>query len=117
MLQCALRGGDFRPGDFAERVEEIVRCGGDADSTASILGGVLGARGRDVLPENWIARLGEYPRSVRWMETVADNLAAARTTKKSLAIIKIFYPLALARNILFFIAILFHAARRALPPY
>ena len=112
VLQCALRAGDF-----AERVEEIVRCGGDADSTASILGGVLGARGRESLPGNWIARLGEYPRSVPWMETVADDLAEARATKKSLAPAKIFYPLALTRNALFFIAILFHAARRLLPPY
>ena len=112
VLQCALREGDF-----AQRVEEIVRCGGDADSTASILGGILGARGRNKLPANWIARLGDNPRSVRWMETVAQNLSQARSTKKPLTPAKVFYPLALARNALFFVAILFHAARRVLPPY
>lgn len=112
VLQCALR-----PGDFAARVEEIVRCGGDADSTAAILGGILGARGRDTLPDNWIARLGDIPRSVAWMETVAARLAQARQTHTALAAPKVSYPLALGRNAVFFVAVLCHVVRRALPPY
>ncbi|HEX8550339.1 MAG TPA: ADP-ribosylglycohydrolase family protein [Abditibacteriaceae bacterium] len=112
VLQCALR-----PGDFAARVEEIVRCGGDADSTASILGGILGARGRSTLPAAWIARLGDWPRSVAWMETLASRLAQSREAHQRVAPPRLFFIPALARNIIFFAAILFHAARRLLPPY
>lgn len=112
VLQCALR-----PGAFAERVEEMVRCGGDADSTASILGGILGARGRGVLPDAWIARLGDRPRSTAWIKELASSLAQSREAKTAVAPPRLPFLFALARNLVFLVLILFHAARRLLPPY
>jgi ADP-ribosyl-[dinitrogen reductase] hydrolase len=112
VLQVWFKGGDYRTA-----VTEIVRCGGDADSTAAILGAIIGARGRDVVPTAWIDQLGDWPRSVSWMEQLASQLAEVQESKQGHKAPTLFYPLLLVRNIVFFAAILVHIGRRMLPPY
>ena len=64
------------PNDFRAALEELIRCGGDVDSTAAIAGGILGARlGSDSLPKDWVDGLIEWPRTKSWMSRLSDALA------------------------------------------
>jgi ADP-ribosylglycohydrolase len=106
------------PRDFAAAVTGVVRCGGDADTTGAIVGGIVGAAvGKEGIPAAWLDGLFEWPRTVRYMEAlgrhVADALAHSRPRRAP-------RPLGvglLVRNLFFLAAVLAHVGRRALPPY
>ncbi|MBL8853630.1 MAG: ADP-ribosylglycohydrolase family protein [Planctomycetaceae bacterium] len=54
----------------------VVQCGGDADSTGAIVGGIVGAGvGRRGLPQDWLDGLIEWPRTVAWMEKLGKHVA------------------------------------------
>ncbi len=45
-------------GDFRQAVTSLIRCGGDADSTAAIVGGIMGSGvGKPGIPREWLGRL------------------------------------------------------------
>jgi ADP-ribosyl-[dinitrogen reductase] hydrolase len=46
------------PDDYRAGVLEIIHCGGDADSTAAIVGGLIGARSNKI-PAEWVSGLCE----------------------------------------------------------
>lgn len=106
------------PGDFAQAIEAVVRCGGDTDTTAAIAGGIVGAGvGKEGLPAEWLAGLCEWPRTVAWMkglggalERVARNGAPERPPRLPAWGV-------LARNLFFLAVVLLHGFRRLLPPY
>ncbi|HJZ90265.1 MAG TPA: ADP-ribosylglycohydrolase family protein, partial [Gemmataceae bacterium] len=53
------------PEDYASAVRSVIRCGGDTDTTAAIVGGIVGARvGVEGIPEEWRAGLAEWPRNL-----------------------------------------------------
>jgi hypothetical protein len=98
---------------------DVIRCGGDTDTTAAIVGGIVGAGvGKDGIPSEWLNRLSEWPRTVRWMETLGEHLEQALKTKAPGGRAPGLFPLGvLPRNFLFFLIVLGHLFRRALPPY
>lgn len=106
------------PRDFAACIGEIVRCGGDTDTTAAIAGGIVGcAVGRDGLPDAWLKGLAEWPRTVPWIEQLGQRLAQAIEQGKAGTAPRL--PLAgvLLRNLVFLGIVLCHVGRRCLPPY
>lgn len=107
------------PRDYRAAVLAVIACGGDTDTGAAITGGIVGAGvGREGLPAHWLARLVEWPASVRWMEALAGN-AARRLQDLPLrrgARERAFFVL-LPRNLLFLLIVLVHGFRRLLPPY
>lgn len=104
--------------NYRDGILEIMRCGGDTDTIAAILGGIIGAKvGKDQIPKDWINNLWEYPRNIKWMERLGKRLAEvceSGITQKPL-----FLPVwwILLRNLLFILVIIFHGFRRLLPPY
>lgn len=106
------------PRDFSRAVATIIECGGDADTTAAIVGGIVGAAvGRDGITQPWIKGIAEYPRSVSWMQKLGESLADA-VDRKPPAPIPAINPIAvLLRNLLFLLIVLFHGFRRLAPPY
>ncbi len=106
------------PQDYAGAVQATIRCGGDTDTTAAIVGAIVGARvGVDGIPREWREALAEWPRTVSWMQRLSLQLAEVQATgipQKPLGL-----PLAplLARNFLFTTVVLAHGFRRCLPPY
>ena len=65
--------------DFRAAVMAVIRCGGDADTTAAIVGGILGcAVGKEKIPAEWLGRLAEWPRTISWMERLGDELVSVR---------------------------------------
>ena len=103
------------PDNFRTAVEELIRCGGDVDSTAAIAGGILGATN---IPKDWSDGLIEWPRTKRWMKRLADVLAQSSKGEALSTKMPTINPLfQLIRNIVFLFIVLLHALRRLLPPY
>ncbi|QEG02620.1 ADP-ribosyl-[dinitrogen reductase] glycohydrolase [Stieleria maiorica] len=106
------------PNDFRRAVTRIIECGGDADTTAAIVGGIVGAGvRREGIPTEWLDGIWEWPRSVPWMQrlgaTLADSLDDVGLVKSPTV-----NPIAvLLRNLLFLFVVLFHGFRRLAPPY
>jgi ADP-ribosyl-[dinitrogen reductase] hydrolase len=104
--------------DYLNGVREIICLGGDTDSTAAILGGIIGASvGKGGIPRRWLKDLADFPRTVNWMERLGERLAQTCTNQikqPPLPLAIYWIPL---RNLLFLAIALFHLARRLLPPY
>ena len=117
-VPAVLHAWQTYPDDFANALKTIIRCGGDTDTTAAMLGAIVGARvGKQGIPQAWLNNLIEWPRTVSWMEKLANNAVDAILHKKpgkaqSLSIL----GLAL-RNVAFMLLVLLHGFRRLLPPY
>ena len=104
------------PEDLRGGLLEVIGCGGDSDTTAAILGGIVGARvGKEGIPPEWLRGLWEWPRSVPWIERLGHRLAEPTDGPKRplrLSVAGLFL-----RNLFFFVVVLFHVFRRWLPPY
>jgi ADP-ribosyl-[dinitrogen reductase] hydrolase len=108
-------------GDFRQSVVTAIRLGGDTDTVAGIVGALAGATtGPAQIPQDWIDGLFEWPRSVQWMERLADRVARrfpADDAPEYPLTQSLFWPGQLIRNIFFMVVVLVHGFRRLLPPY
>jgi ADP-ribosyl-[dinitrogen reductase] hydrolase len=108
------------PGDIRRCVEEVIRLGGDADSTGAIVGALAGATaGAGAIPESWLSGIVEWPRSIAWMRRLADRLAdrLLEDQPSSGGPLPLFWPALPVRNLFFLVVALTHGFRRLLPPY
>jgi ADP-ribosylglycohydrolase len=109
------------PGDYRTAVEEVIRLGGDTDSTAAIVGALVGATaGVQAIPAEWLAGVMEWPRSVVWMRSLATRLAEQFATGDPPSpgpALRLFWPGLIPRNLVFLAIVLLHGFRRLLPPY
>lgn len=104
--------------DLRAAVLDVVHCGGDTDSTAAIVGGIIGAGGgRNAVPHDWLDALWEWPRSVAWMEQLGRRLAQVCAEGKEQRALPLSVSGLLARNMFFLALVLLHGFRRLLPPY
>lgn len=103
--------------NYSGGVQEIIQAGGDTDTTAAILGGIIGAGvGKKGIPEEWLNGIIEWPRNLQWMEHLADTLANA-AQGQHVRVPKYCVSGVLLRNILFLIIVIGHGLRRLCPPY
>ena len=113
-VYVCLRWGD----DFREAIEQTVMLGGDTDTTAAIVGGVLGVlRGGADIPTSWTEGLMEFPRNTSWIERLAARLTDRWDTQKKGDAIGLFWPMLPLRNLFFLMIVLSHGVRRLFPPY
>jgi ADP-ribosyl-[dinitrogen reductase] hydrolase len=106
--------------NYKEGIKQIINCGGDTDTTAAILGGIIGAStGTEGIPEEWLRGLFEWPRSVKWMEELGFKLAKSKDNRVGIISKSLEIPVIgiFLRNIFFMIIVLLHGFRRLLPPY
>ncbi|UCE88301.1 MAG: ADP-ribosylglycohydrolase family protein, partial [Pseudomonadota bacterium] len=104
--------------DLGGAVVEVIRCGGDCDSTAAIVGAMVGAGvGVAGIPPEWRARLIDWPRTVAWMQALADKLADTVAGAQPAKAPRLFAPAIVLRNVAFLGVVLAHGLRRLLPPY
>jgi ADP-ribosylglycohydrolase len=103
--------------DYRGGVAAMVRLGGDSDTSAAIVGAIIGARvGKEGIPPEWLRDLWEWPRTPSWLERLGNRLAEHASYGGGQAID--LNPLALLlRNVLFIPLVLAHGFRRLLPPY
>jgi len=106
------------PDNFMAAVTEAIQCGGDTDTVASILGGIVGAGvGKEGIPQNLIENLWGWPMGRRWIESLGNELFLAVSGNKSASPPGLFFPLLLPRNLFFLTIVLGHGFRRLFPPY
>lgn len=106
--------------NYSSAITQIIECGGDADSTAAIVGAIVGsAVGKDGIPKEWQENLVEWPRSTKWMENLAIQLSSTleSESKQNSKVINLPIYQVLLRNIFFLIVVLLHGVRRIFPPY
>lgn len=108
-----------RPDDYQGAIIDVVRCGGDTDTTAAILGGIIGARvGKAGIPQAWIDGVWEWPRTVAWIEALGVRLAEVCSGGDWQPAYPLPYPAGLLlRNAFFLFVVLAHGFRRLAPPY
>jgi ADP-ribosyl-[dinitrogen reductase] hydrolase len=117
-VPVALHAAWSHPGDFRAAIESILRCGGDADSNAAIVGGIVGTTvGKDGIPSDWLDRLRDWPRSVTYIEALADQLSQFTSSKQAKPPQGLPVYTILARNAFFAAVVIGHALRRLLPPF
>lgn len=106
------------PRDFRSAIVEAIKCGGDTDTVASILGGIIGAAvGKKGIPDKMLANLWDWPITPQWMESVGETLSQVVSGDKSQDAPGIPFLGALLRNLIFMLVVLSHGFRRLLPPY
>jgi ADP-ribosyl-[dinitrogen reductase] hydrolase len=106
------------PDDFVQAAAVLVRCGGDTDSTAALLGIWMGAHlGRRVAPDALLARLKDPLARPDTLHMLATATAHAVQSATPQPVRRPLYPLRLGRNLLFLALVIVHLLRRALPPY
>lgn len=117
--------------DFKKAILEIIKCGGDTDTTAAILGTIIAAgNSSDSIPENWIDNSISFPFSIEYMKDLStatsdkfnalniDNSTSEFMYSTEIKSIK--KPsnlLLLFRNLLFYPIIILYGFRRLLPPW
>ena len=103
--------------NYKNAIMEIIRCGGDTDTTAAILGGIVGAGvGGKGIPKLLLDGLWEWPGNISWMENLGRELAQAKSGGATRAP-RLPVSGVLIRNILFLVIVLFHGFKRLFPPY
>ncbi|MEM9540799.1 MAG: ADP-ribosylglycohydrolase family protein [Cyanobacteria bacterium P01_E01_bin.42] len=106
------------PQNYARGIQEIIALGGDTDTTAAILGGIIGASvGKIGIPQHWQQDLWEIARSQTWIESVGKRLTIAIIEKTPNIAIPLSIPKLLLRNFFFLCLVLGHGFRRLFPPY
>jgi len=104
------------PQNYPVALEEIIKLGGDTDTTAAILGGIIGAKvGEEGIPNAWRDRLWEYPHSLSWLLKLAERLS--QVVEENHAKSALYMPIyaVIPRNLFFLVIVLFHGFRRLLP--
>lgn len=106
------------PRDFRAAVTSVIQCGGDTDTTAAIVGGIVGtATGESGIPQEWISTMCEWPRSVDWMRRLACQLDETTHDGFAQKPIALNFPVVLLRNLVFLSVVLMHGIRRLFPPH
>lgn len=117
-VPVALHAWLSHPTDYRSAIEAVLACGGDTDTTAAIVGGMVGGSvGRAGIPEAWLMGLIEWPRTVAWMENLAAELATALEQRSPRQPPRLPIAGLMARNLFFLLVVLFHGFRRLAPPY
>jgi ADP-ribosylglycohydrolase len=117
-VPVALHAWLRHPDDFVAAVTDVIRCGGDTDTTGAIVGALVGAGvGASGIPTDWLGGLWEWPRSEAWMERLAHAVTQAVESGQPVAVPRVVPVVGLARNVVFASAVIGHALRRLLPPY
>lgn len=105
-------------GDLRAGVMDAIRCGGDTDTIAAIVGGIMGAGvGQEGIPVDWLERLWEWPRTVTWLEELGQQLTHTLATGQPGQVPRLTAVGLFSRNVLFFLIVMTHGLRRCCPPY
>ncbi len=116
-IPCVIQTWLRHQKDFQKGISEIISAGGDADTTAAILGGIIGAKDRkNGIPAGWLQNIWEWPRSAEWMESLARALWES-CEKGIMTCPPYFRPGLPLRNFVFLLIVLLHGFRRLFPPY
>jgi len=114
-VPCVLQTWFRYPDDYRAGIEALISAGGDTDTHAAILGGIVGARvGTAGIPADWLQGLWEYPRHRAWLTARAKQVYQA-AQGETVSLTKDswwFIPALLLRNVFFLMLVLGHGFAR-----
>lgn len=114
VLHCWLRNQK----NYRDAINEVIQCGGDTDTTAAILGAIIGAGVyEEGIPEEWRKGLFEWPCNINWFKKLSEQLSRVIKTKIPEKPINASVIFIFVRNVFFLLVVLGHIIRRLLPPY
>lgn len=117
-VPVALHAWLRHPTDFGAGVTATISAGGDADTTAAIVGGLIGAgTGPAGIPEPLVRGLSESRRPRTYFRRLAECVWSSRSTGLPAEPPRISCVNLWPRNLLFLSIVVGHALRRLLPPY
>lgn len=119
-VPCVLQVWFGNSDNFSRGLQEIIQAGGDTDTAGAIYGGIVGANvGKNGIPTKWLSDIIEWPRTIDWMECLAETTAMSlsKSEQSTLDSPRYFGPGILLRNIIFLIIVLAHGFRRLAPPW
>jgi ADP-ribosylglycohydrolase len=106
------------PDNFRAALTEALNCGGDTDTVGAILGAISGAAlGESAIPAEWLHSIAEWPRSSRFIRSLATKLVDQTRSATALGAASYFWPAVVPRNVFFLCIVLLHGLRRVFPPY
>ncbi|QIF00228.1 ADP-ribosylglycohydrolase family protein [Roseimicrobium sp. ORNL1] len=99
-------------GDFRATLQEVIACGGDTDTVATIAGALAGSEcGEKGIPAEWISGICEWPRSTRVLREIASRAADQNCRTPVSYVVAGVIP----RNVFFLGVVLTHGFRRLIP--
>ncbi|MBF0342798.1 MAG: ADP-ribosylglycohydrolase family protein [Nitrospirae bacterium] len=102
--------------DYKSAVVDVVRCGGDTDTTGAIVGAITGAGvGKAGLPQKWLEDVWDWPVTMKWIERLGIQLDEVCSTGVVLRPLEVSVLGSLLRNIAFVFIVFGHLLRRLLP--
>ena len=102
--------------DYRGAITRVIQLGGDTDTTAAILGGMIGANALHAkIPTDWKQGIADYPWSIASAKHLAQMISSNSEQKSRLT--PLAWPVIALRNLLFLTVVLLHGFRRLLPPY
>lgn len=111
-VPCVILAGVQNQWDFKKTITELIKAGGDTDTTAAIAGALCGAYGgASSIPSDWIDNLKEWPTPVSKL----IQLSSALHEPTELRIRSRWSPFLLLRNLKFLSIVLVHGFARLLP--
>lgn len=115
-LPIAMAATVFFQDDFEGGIDAVVKLGGDTDTTAAIVGALLGTRtGTSGIPEDWRSGVRDLPLGSRYLTRLAQVLAERLTTPPRRRPPNGWRWLRLPRNAFFFGVVMVHALGRLRP--
>ena len=114
VIHCWLSHQD----NFQAAMRSIISCGGDTDTNAAMVGGILGAKGGpDSIPPELLKGLLLCPFSMKSLQALSSQLQTTLESGRRCQPVCPSWWFVLARNVFFLCVVLLHGFRRLLPPY
>lgn len=118
-VPVALHAWFSHPSDYRQAIDVSIRAGGDTDTVAAIVGGLVGCRvGKAGIPAEWLRDVVDWPLSIAALESAATRAASAITGQTPFTTRPAWHALGhVARNLLLAGIVITHGLRRLFPPY
>ncbi|MCK5855634.1 MAG: ADP-ribosylglycohydrolase family protein [Sulfurovaceae bacterium] len=97
--------------DLKQAIIDVIRCGGDTDTTGAIVGSIVGANSQNV-PKEWIEGIVDFPRDMAFIEKISFELANVLETKQTHKASSLSALAIVFRNVLFLMIVLVVAVTR-----
>jgi len=95
-LHSWLKNGD----DVRQAIIDVIKCGGDTDTTGAIVGGIVGAGSKN-FPKEWSDNIIDYPRNLNFLKKLSHKLDETIEAQSPLTAPRLSGVAIIIRNILF----------------
>ena len=99
-LHSWLKNGD----DLRMAIIDVIKCGGDTDTTGAIVGGIIGAGAKNI-PKEWSSNIIDYPRNLKFLKKLSHKLNETMVAQSPLTAPRLSAIAIIIRNILFILLV------------